>query len=51
MVDFRCIGRLSDQNEQTHMPYNILQMSVNGVSTIVTHVSCVIWGAIGYTQS
>jgi hypothetical protein len=29
---------------QTHTPYHILKMGINGVSMIVVHVSWAIWG-------
>jgi len=50
-VCFWPTGCLNDQNEERHVPYDVLKMSANGVSTIVGHVSWVIWGATGYTQS
>ena len=47
----QCLGHLSDRNEQTHAPYLILKMSVNGASVMVGHVSWVLWRAMGLTQS
>jgi len=43
-VHFRLIGRLNHQNEQTHTPYLILKICVNGVPMFVGCVSWVIWG-------
>jgi len=42
-VHFRCIGSLNDQHESTHVPYRILKLCVNRASTIVGHVSWVLW--------
>jgi len=50
-VYYRCIGRLSVQNEQTDGPDDILKMGVIGASTIVGRVSWVILWATGYPLS
>lgn len=46
-VYFRCIGRLNDQIEMSHAPYQILIMSINRSSTILVPVSWVICGVTG----
>jgi len=40
------IGRPNVQNELTHLPYHILKMSVNWVSSIFGLASSVIWVAV-----
>jgi len=47
-VYFRCIGRLSDQNERTCASYLIMILNVNGASTIIGLASLVIWVALDH---